>query len=90
MVLSESLFPQRVPRNMASKMQNFPSFASIVSVLSIAFYCAGFIRIEFELNEYKNRIDSLESASGNQPRTSEPSYAPTTKNVPDRGLSFQN
>ena len=75
---------------MSSKKQNFPSFASIVSILSIVFYCAGFLRVEFELNEYKNRIDSLERASGNQPRTSEPSYAPTTKNGPERGLSFQN
>ena len=90
-VFSKYSLPQRVLcRNMASKKQNLPSFASIVSVLSIVFYCAGFLRVEFELNEYKKRIHSLESASGNQPRTSEPSYAPTTKNVPDRGLSFQN
>ena len=90
-VFSKSSLPQRVlPRIMSSKKQNFPSFASIVSILSIVFYCAGFLRVEFELSEYKNRIDSLERASGNQPRTSEPSYAPTTKNVPDRGLSFQN
>ena len=75
---------------MASEKQNFPTFSSIVSVLSIVFYFAGFLRIEFELSEYKKRIHSLERASGNQPRTSEPSYAPTTKNVPDRGLSFQN
>ena len=91
-VFSECSLPQRVSpfvsRNMASKKQNFPSFASIVSVLSIVFYCAGFLRVEFELNEYKRRIHSLESASENQQRTSEPSYAPTTKNVPDKGLSF--
>ena len=90
-VFSKYSLPQRVLcRNMASKKQNLPSFASIVSVLSIVFYCAGFLRVEFELHEYKDRIDSLERASGNQPRTSEPSHAPTTKNVADRGLSFQN
>ena len=82
--------PRFASRHMASNKQNFPSFASIVSVLSIVFYCAGFLRVEFELNEYNKRIDSLESVSGNQPRTSEPSYAVITKNVPDSGLSFQN
>ena len=76
---------------MASEKQTFPSFASIVSVLSIVFYCAGFLRVEFELNEYKKRIGSLERASDNLPRTGKPSYTPTTKNVPDdRGLSFRN
>ena len=75
---------------MASEKQNFPSFASIVSVLSIVLYCAGFLRVEFELNEYKKRISSLERASDNLPRTGKPSYTPTTKNVPDRGLSFRN
>ena len=75
---------------MASKKQTFPSFASIVSVLSIVFYCAGFLRVELELNEYKKRIHSLESASENLPQASKRSYAPTTKNapVPDTGLPF--
>ena len=75
---------------MASKKQNFPSFASIVSVLSIVLYCAGFLRVELELNEYKKRIHSLESTSKNLPGTSERSYAPTTKNAPvlDTGLPF--
>ncbi|XP_015767637.1 PREDICTED: uncharacterized protein LOC107346360, partial [Acropora digitifera] len=71
---------------MASEKQTFPSFASIVSVLSIVFYCAGFLRVEFELNEYKKRIGSLESASENLLRTGKPGYTPTTKNVPDREL----
>ena len=92
-LFSKYLCPQRVPsfasRNMVSRKHN-PSLASIVSVLSIVFYCAGFLRVEFELNEYNKRIHSLESVFGNQPRTSEPSYAPITKNVPDSGLSFQN
>ena len=77
-------------RKMASEKHNFSSFASIISVLSIVFYCAGFLRVEFELNEYKKRVHSLESASRNQQQTSEPSYAPTTEIVPDRGLSFRN
>ena len=46
---------------MASQKQSLPSFASILSVLSIAFYCAGFLRVELELNEQKKRINALEN-----------------------------
>ena len=46
---------------MTSQKQSLPSFASIFSVLSIIFYCAGFLRIELELNEQKKRIQALES-----------------------------
>ena len=45
---------------MASQKQSLPSFASILSVLSIIFYCAGFLRVELELNEQKKRINALE------------------------------
>ena len=44
---------------MASQKQSLPSFASILSVLSV-FYCAGFLRVELELNEQKKRINALE------------------------------
>ena len=40
-----------------------PSFASIISVLSIVFYCAGFLRVELELHEQKKRINALESVA---------------------------
>ena len=46
---------------MASQKQSLPSFASILSVLSIVFYCAGFLRVELELNEQKKRINALEN-----------------------------
>ena len=46
---------------MASQKQSLPSFASILSVLSIVFYCAGFVRVELELNEQKKRINALEN-----------------------------
>ena len=46
---------------MASQKQSLPSFASILSVLSLLFYCAGFLRVELELNEQKKRINALES-----------------------------
>ena len=45
---------------MAVQKQSMPSFASIISVLSIIFYCAGFLRVEVELHEQKKRIYALE------------------------------
>ena len=38
-----------------------PSFASVIFVLSIGFYCASFLRVELELHEQKKRINVLES-----------------------------
>ena len=46
---------------MAGQKQSMPSFASVISVLSIVFYCAGFIRVELELHDQKKRICALES-----------------------------
>ena len=46
---------------MAAQKQSLPSFASIISVLSIVFYCVGFIRVELELNQHKKRLNDLES-----------------------------
>jgi len=46
---------------MAVQKQNMPSFASVISVLSVVFYCAGFIRVELELHDHKKRINALES-----------------------------
>ena len=52
---------------MAAQKQSLPSFASILSVLSIVFYCAGFLRVELELNEQKKRIIDLENNEENKP-----------------------
>ena len=52
---------------MASQKQSLPSFASILSVLTIVFYCAGFLRVELELNEQKKRINDLENNQENNP-----------------------
>ena len=49
---------------MATQKQCAPSFATILSVLSIVFYCAGFLRVEVELNEQKKRINALENVAG--------------------------
>ena len=48
---------------MAVQKQSIPSFASIISVLSIVFYCACFLRVELELHEQKKRINALESVA---------------------------
>ena len=53
---------------MATQKQCAPSFATILSVLSIVFYCAGFLRVEVELNEQKRRIIALENVAETEPR----------------------
>ena len=45
---------------MAFQKQSAPSFALITSVLSIVFYCVGFIRLELKLHEQMNKINALE------------------------------
>ena len=47
----------------AVQKQTLPSFSFIISVLSIVFYCVGFIRVELEMNEQKNRINALENVA---------------------------
>ena len=39
-----------------------PSFASILTVVSIVLYTGGFLRIELESNKQKDKINKLESA----------------------------
>jgi len=52
-----------IAKIMVVQKQSSPSFASIISVLSIVFYCAGFLRVELELNEQKKRLNPLESVT---------------------------
>ena len=47
----------------AVQKQSLLSFSSIISVLSIVFYCVGLIRVELEMNEQKNRITALENVA---------------------------
>ena len=54
----------------AQKEQEMPSFLSILSVLSLVFYCAGFLRVELELDEQKKRINALESIEESKSRAS--------------------
>ena len=46
-------------RKMTAHKQKWPCFAWILSVLLIVFYCAGFLRVELELNEQVKRINLL-------------------------------
>ena len=53
------LKPCNIWRKMTAHKQKWPCFAWILSVLSIVFYCAGFLRVELELNEQIKRINLL-------------------------------
>ena len=55
----------------AVQKQTLPSFSSIISVLSIVFYCVGFIRVELEMNEQKNRINALENVAEAKPKSND-------------------
>ena len=70
---------------MASQKQKLPSFASILSVLSIVFYCAGFLRVELELNEQKKRINALENIEETKP-SDVPNVNKLTKSVAGKFL----
>ena len=65
---------------MTAQKQCLPSFASIISVLSIVFYCAGFLRVELEINEQKKRINALESKLS----SGDPSLIKLVKNAPGK------
>ena len=70
---------------MASQKQKLPSFTSVVSVLSIVFYCTGFLRVELELNEQKKRINALENIEKSKP-SDVPSLHKLTKSVAGKFL----
>ena len=57
---------------MAGQKQSLPSVASFISVVSVVLYCAGFLRVELELNEQKNRINALENAAKTESPSSNP------------------
>ena len=68
-----------LPEMVTQKQSQFPSFASVLSVLSIVFYGAGFLRVELKLNEQKKRIDALENNRQTEPR---PSFEPSLVDIP--------
>ena len=71
-----------------TEKQGSPSFASVISILPMVLYYAGFLRLELELNEHKERLNALENAvAENKPPTSEPKHAKTTRNIPGKFVS---
>ena len=44
-----------------------PSFASILTILSIVVYTCGFLRIEVEFNKQKDKINELEKVVESMP-----------------------
>ena len=74
---------------MVTQKQSLPSFSSFLSVLSILFYCAGFLRVELELNEQKKRINALENNAKTDRRPSnERSVVEITKTRSSRKFFF--
>lgn len=73
---------------MATQKQFTPSFATILSVLSIVFYCAGFLRVEVELNEQKKRIIALENVAETEPPLSELHSEAIITNISQRKFFF--
>ncbi|KAL9967657.1 hypothetical protein ACROYT_G025937 [Oculina patagonica] len=71
---------------MAVQKQTMPSFASIISVLSIVFYCAGFLRVELELHEHKKRISALESVAEAKPPSNDPDIIKNAPGIPSNKL----
>jgi len=70
----------------AVQKQSMPSFASIISVLSIVFYCAGFLRVELELHKQKKRMKALESVVGKAKSPSKEADMKMIKSVPGKFL----
>ena len=75
---------------MATQKQSAPSFATILSVLSIGFYCAGFLRVELELNKQKKRINALEIAAETGPPLSEVHSDAIITNTSQRKFVFNS
>ena len=73
-----------IAKIMAVQKQSMPSFASIISVLSIVFYCAGFLRVELELHEQKKRINALESVTTEDKSPSNDADMKIIKNAPGK------
>ena len=69
---------------MTAQKQSWPSFVSIISTFSIVLYCAGFLRVELELNEQKKRISALENVVKTNPSSDEADIITFFKNVPGK------
>ena len=59
----------------SAQNQRFPSFSTTISALGIVLYCAGFLRVELELNDQKKRLDALEIVARTKQPFSEPHHS---------------
>ena len=74
--------------NMTAQKQRFPSFASTISALGIILYCVGFLRVELELNNQRERLQALENIAETEPPSGDLNIAKFIKVT--RGMySFQ-
>lgn len=70
-----------------TQKQHFPSFATTISALGIILYCIGFLRVEIELNNQKERLFALENvAERTKPPSSDQRIVKIIKDV--RGTYF--
>ena len=70
-----------------TQKQRFPSFATTISALGIILYCIGFLRVEIELNNQKERLFALENvAERTKPPSSDQRIVKIIKDV--RGMYF--
>jgi len=70
-----------------TQKQRFPSFATTISVLGIILYSIGFLRVEIELSNQKERLFALEKvAERTKPPSSDQRIIKIIKDV--RGMYF--
>ena len=70
--------------NMTAQKHSSPSFATIISVISIVLYCAGFLRIELQLKEQKKRINALEIVADPKASSTDPDVIKIIENTQGR------
>ena len=69
---------------MTAQKHSSPSFASIISVLSIVLYCVGFLRVELELKDQKKRINALENVADPKASSSDSDVIKVIENAQGR------
>ena len=65
----------------SQQKQSSPYLAYVISVLSIALCFAAFLRTEFELMEYKRRIEELEDSRAAVKTKASPTLEPTLSTI---------
>ena len=76
----------QTPVEMTAHKQRFPSFATTISALGIILYCVGFLRVELQLNNQRERLQALENIPETEPPSSDPNIAKFIKIA--RGMYF--